>query len=151
MYCNTPGFPVQHQLPELVQIHIHRVNDAMQPSHPLSSLSPPAFSLSQHQDLCQWVSSLLRWTKYWSVNFSIRLSNEYSGLISYRMGWFDLLAVQGTLKSLLQHYSSKHQFFSAQVSSWSNSHIHTWLLEKPQLIWTFVGNVCFLICCLGCS
>ena len=153
MYCNTPGFPVQHQLPELVQTHIHRVNDAMQPSHPLSSLSPPAFSLSQHQDLCQWVSSLLRWTKYWSVNFSIRLSNEYSGLISYRMGWFDLLAVQGTLKSLLQHHSSKASilwrsaFFMVQLS-------HPYMTTGKTIGLTgrtFVGNVCFLICCLGCS
>ena len=71
----------------------------------------------------------IRWPKYWSFSFSISPSNEYSGLISFRMDWLDLLAVQGTLKSLLQHHSSKHQFFSTQLSLWSNSHIHTWPLE----------------------
>ena len=77
--------------------------------------------------------SVLRimWPKYWSFTLSISPSNEYSGLISFRINWFDLLAVQGTLKSLLQYQSSKHQFFGAQLSLWSNSHIHTWLLEKP--------------------
>ena len=74
---------------------------------------------------------LMRWPKYWSFSFSIIPSKEIPGLISFRMDWLDLLAVQGTLKSLLQHHSSKHQFFSAQPSSQSNSHIHTWLLEKP--------------------
>ena len=72
----------------------------------------------------------IRWPKYWSFSFSISPSNEYSGLISFRIDWFDLLAVQGTLKSLLQHQSSKHQFFRAQLSLYSNSHIHTWLPEK---------------------
>ena len=67
----------------------------------------------------------IKWPKYWSFSFSISPSNEYSGLISFRMDWFDLLEGQGTLKSLLQHHSSKHQFFSAQLSLWSNSHIHT--------------------------
>ena len=73
----------------------------------------------------------IRWPKYWSFSFSVSPSNEYSGLISFRMDWLDLLAVQGTLKSLLQHHSSKHQFFGAQPSSQSNSHIHTWPQEKP--------------------
>ena len=79
----------------------------------------------------------IRWPKYWSCSFSISPSNEYSGLISFRMDWLDLLAVQGTLKNLLQHIwrhnwmLQKHQFFSTQLSSQSNSHIHTWLLEKP--------------------
>ena len=72
----------------------------------------------------------IRWAKYWSFSLSTSPSNEYSGLISFRIDWFDHLAVQGTLKSLIQHYSSKHQFFGAQTSLWSNSHIHTWLLEK---------------------
>ena len=80
------GFPV----PEPAQIRAHRVSDAIQPSHPLSSPSPPAFNLSQHQGLFQWVS---RWPKYWSFSFSISPSNEYSGLISFRIEWFDLLAV----------------------------------------------------------
>ena len=74
----------------------------------------------------------MRWPKYWSFTFSISPSKEHPGLISFRMDWLDLLAVQGTLKSLLQHHSSKNQFFGAQLSSQSNSHIHTWPLEKPQ-------------------
>ena len=73
----------------------------------------------------------IRWPKYWSFSFNVSPSNEHPGLISFRMDWLDLLAVQGTLKSLLKHHSSKHQFFGAQISLWSNSHIHTWLLEKP--------------------
>ena len=105
MDCHTPGFPLHHQLPELTQSHVHQVSDAIQPSHPLSSPSPPAFNFSQHQGLFRWVSSLHRWPKYWS--FSISPSIEYSGLISFTFDWFDLFAVQGTLKSLLQHHSSK--------------------------------------------
>ena len=102
---------------------------------PLLSPSPPAFNLSQHRGLFQWV----RWPKSWSFSVSISLSNEYSVLISFRIDWFDLLAVQETLKGLLQHHCSKHQFFSAQPSSWSSSHICTWPLEKPSL-WV-VANI----------
>ena len=91
-----------HQLLELAQTHVHRVADAIQPSHPLLSPSPPAFNFSQHQGLFQWVSPLNQVAKVWSFSFSISPSNEYSGLISLRTDWFDLLAVQGTLKSLLQ-------------------------------------------------
>ena len=110
--CRMPGFLVHHQLPELAQTHVHRVSDAIQPSHPLSSPSPPAFNLFR---VFSNESALInRWPKYWS--FSIRPSNEYSGLISFRMDWLDLLTVQGTLKSLLQYHSSKHQFFGAQPS-----------------------------------
>ena len=105
--CSMPGFPVHHQLPEFTQTHVHRVSDVIQPSHPLSSPTSPAFSLSQHQGLFEWVSLRIRWPKYWSFSFSISPSNEYSALISFRMDWFDLLAVQGTLRSLLQHHSSK--------------------------------------------
>ena len=107
MDCSTPGFPAFHQLLELAQTHVHRVGDAVQPSHLLLSPSPPAFNLSQHQGLFQEVSSSIRWQKFWSFSFSISPFNEYSGLISFRMDWLDLLAVQGTLKSLLQHHSSK--------------------------------------------
>ena len=131
MDCNTPGFPVHHQLPELTQTHVHRVGDIIQPSHPLSSPSPPAFSLSQHQGLFKWVSSSHQVAGVLEFQLSISPSNEYSRLISFRMDWLDLLAVQGTLKSLLQHHSSKHQFLGAQLSLWPNSHIHTWPLEKP--------------------
>ena len=94
-----------------------------------------------------------RWPKYWSFSFIISPSNVYSGLISFRIDWLDLLAVQGTLKSLLQHHIQKHQLSSSQPSLWSNSHIHTWLLEKPKL-WLFrplsaKSYLCFLIYCLG--
>ena len=106
MDCSTPGHPVHHQLPEFIQTHVHWVGDAIQPSDPLLSPSPPSIFpsirvFSNESALC------IRWPKYWSFSFSISLSNEYSGPISFRMDWFDLLAVQGTLKSLLQHHSSK--------------------------------------------
>ena len=119
MDCSTSGFPVHHQLLELAQAHVHRVGDATQPSHPPLSPSPPAFNLSQHQGLFQLVSSLHLMTK---LNFSFSPSNDYSGLVSFRMDWLDLPAVQGTHKSLLQHHSSKASvlqcsaFFMAQLS-----------------------------------
>ena len=122
MECSAPGSPVPHDLPESAQIHVLWVGDAVKPSHPLPPPSLPAFNLYQHQGLFQWVGCCIRWPKYW--NFSISPSNEYSGLISFRVDWFDLLEVQGTLKSLLQHRIGKHQFFGTQLSLWSNSHIH---------------------------
>ena len=125
MDCSTPGLPVHHQLPEFTQTHVHGVGDAIQPSHPLSSPSPPALSLSQHQVFSNESALCIRWPKYWSFSFNISPSNEHLGLISFRMDWLDLLAVQGTLKSLLQHAVQEHKFFSAQLSSQSNSHIHT--------------------------
>ena len=124
MNCSTPGLPVHHQLPEFTQTHVHRVSDAIQPSHPLSSPSPPAPNPSQHVFSSE--STLrMRWPKHWSFSYSISPSKEHPGLISFRMDWLDLLAVQGTLKSLLQHHSSKTSFFGPQPSSQSNSHIHT--------------------------
>ena len=106
MNHSTPGLPVHHQLPEFTQTHIHRVRDAIQPSHPLSSPSPPDPNPSQHQSFP--MSQLcMRWPKYWSFSFSIIPSKEIPGLISFRMDWLDPLAVQRTLKSLLQHHSSK--------------------------------------------
>ena len=122
MNCSTPGLPVHHQLPEFTQTHLHWVGDAIQPSHPLSSPSPPTLNLSQHQGLFKWVSSFHQVPKYWSFSFSISPSNEHPRLISSRMDWLDLLAVQGTLKSLLQHHSSKASilqhsaFFIVQLS-----------------------------------
>ena len=101
---STPGLPVYHQLPESTQNHIHWVGDAIQPSHPLLSPSPPAFNISQHQGLFQWVTSGGQVLEVFS--FSISSSNEHPRLISFRMDWLDLLAVQETLKSLLQHHSS---------------------------------------------
>ena len=97
---STPGFPVHHQLLELAQTDVHQVGDAVQPSHPLLSPSP-AFSLSQHQSLSSESVLRVRWPKYWNFSFSISPSSEHPGLISFRMDWLDLLAVQGTLKSLL--------------------------------------------------
>ena len=121
MDCSMPGFPVNQQLPELTQTHVHPVGDAIQPSHPPSSPSP-AFNLSHHQGLFKWVSSSHQVAKYWNCSFSISPSNEYAGLISFRMDWLELLTNQGTLKSLLQHHSSKASilqrsaFFMVQLS-----------------------------------
>ena len=117
MDCSTPGFPVHHQLPEFTQTHVHRISDAIQPVHPLSSPSPPSIRGFSDDPVL-----LIRRPKYWSVSFSISLSSECSGLISCRMHWLDLLAVQGTLKNLLQHHSSKASilqdsaFFTVQLS-----------------------------------
>ena len=103
--CRTPGFPVHHYLLEFAQTHVHWVSEAIQRFHPLSLPSPPALNLSQHQGLFKWVSFFcIRWPKYCSFSFSISPSNEYSGLICFRIDWLALLAVQGTLKNLLQHH-----------------------------------------------
>ena len=107
MDCSTPGFPVHHQLLDYTQTHDYCVSEAIQPSQPLSSPSPPAFNLSRIRVFSNESALHIRWPKYWSFSFNIGPSNEYSGLISFRMDWMDLLAVQGTLKSLLQHHSSK--------------------------------------------
>ena len=107
MDCSTPGFPVHHQLLELAQTHVHQVSDAIQPSHPLSCPSPLSFNLSSIRVFSKESVLCIRWPKYWSFSFSISPSNEYSRLISFKIDWFDLLAIQGTLKSLLQHHSSK--------------------------------------------
>src|SRR5574340_542548 len=107
MNHSTPGLPVHQQLPEFTETHVHRVSDAIQTSHPLLSPSPPAPNPSQHQSLSNESTLRMRWPKYWSFSFSISPSKEIPGLISFRMDWLDLLAVQRTLKSLLQHHSSK--------------------------------------------
>ena len=122
MNYSMSGLPVHHQLPEFNQTHDHRVGYAIQRSHPLSSPSPPTFNLFWHQGLFQWSVLHIRWVKYWSFSFSISPSSEHPGLMSFRMDWLDLLAVQGTLKSLLQHHSSKASilrlsvFFTVQLS-----------------------------------
>ena len=126
--CNTmnhsmPGLPVHHQLPESTQTHVHGVSDAIQPPHLLSSLSPPAPNPSQHQGLFQWVNSMHEVVKV----LEFQLQHQSFQWIPRT----DLLAVQGTLKSILNTTVQKHQFFGAQLSSQSNSHIHTWPLEKP--------------------
>ena len=122
MDCSEPGFPVHHQLLELAQTHVHQVGDAIQPSHPLSSHSPPTFNRSQNWGLSNESVLPIRWPKYWSFSFSISPSNEYLGLISFNIDRLDLLAGQRTLKSLLQHHSSKASilwcsaFFMVQLS-----------------------------------
>ena len=147
MDCSMPGFPVHHQLPKLTQTHVHRVGDAIQPSHSLSFPSPPAFNLSQHQSLFKRVSSSHQMTKYWSFSFTIRLFNEYWELISFRIDWFDFLAVQGILKHLLQHHSSKASilrcsaFFMIQLS-------HPYMTTGKIMAltrWTTVGKVMSLL------
>ena len=135
MDCSTPGFSVHQQFPQLGQTQFHWIGDAFQPSHPLSS-SSLAFNLSQHQDLFQWASFHIRWPNYWRFSFSISPSNEYSGLISFRIGWFDLLAVQGTPKCLLQQHSPKASilwhsaFFIVQLS-------HQYMTNKKTLALTY--------------
>ena len=107
MNHSMPRFPIHHQLLESTQTHVHRVGDAIQPSHPLSSPSLPIFNLSQHQGLFKWVSSLHQVAKVLEFQLHISPSNEHPGLISFGMDWLDLLAVQRIRKSLLQHHSSK--------------------------------------------
>ena len=142
MNCSTPGLPVYHQLPEFTQTHVHLVGDAIQPSHPLSSPLPPAPNPSQHQSFSNESVLHMRWPKYWSFTFSIIPSKEHPGPISLRMDWLDFLAVQGTLKSLLQHHSSKawilrSAFFTIQLS-------HPYMTTGKTIAlarWTFVGKV----------
>ena len=147
MNHSTPGLPVHHQLPEFTQTHVHRVGDAIQPFHPLSSPSPPAPNLSHYQGLFQWVNSSQEVVEYWSFSFSISPSKEHPGLISFRMDWLDLLEVQGILKSLLQHHSSKasilqcSDFFIVQLSDPFMTTGKTIALTR----WTFVGKVMSLL------
>ena len=146
MSCCMSGLPVHHQLQEFTQTHFHWVGDAIQPSHPLSSPSP-AFNLSQHQSLYQWVSSSHQVAKVLQFQLHISPSNDHSGVISFRIDWLDLLAVQGTLKSFLQHCSSKalilqhSAFFIVQLS-------HPYMTTGKTITltrWTFVGNVMSLL------
>ena len=148
MNRSTPGLPVHHHLPEFTQTRVHRVCNAIQPSHPLSSPFPPAPNPSQRQSLLHESALRMRWPKYWSFSFSIIPSKEIPGLISFRMDWLDLLAVQGNLKSLLQHHSSKASILrkkKAQLSSQSNSHIHTTGKTIALTRRTFVGKVMSLL------
>ena len=151
MNHSTPGLPVHHQLPESTQTHVHWVGDAIQQSHPLSSPSHPALNLSQHQGLFKWVSFSHQMAKVLELQFNISPFtspfSEHSGLISFRMDWLDLLAVQGTLKSLLQHHSSKASilrhpaFFIVQLS-------HPYMTTGKTIAltrWTIVGKVMFLL------
>ena len=142
MNRSTPGLPVHHQLPEFTQTHVHQVGDAIQPSHPLSPLLllppiPPSIRVFSNESTLR-----MRWPEYWSFSLSISPSNEHPALISFRMDWLDLLAVQGTLKNLLQHHSSKASifqcsaFFLVQLS-------HPYMTTgktKALTRWTFVGK-----------
>ena len=136
MDCSTPGFAVHHQHLELTQTHVHWVSDVIQPSPPLSSPSPLAFNLSQHQVFSKESVLRSRWPNYRNFSFSICPSNEYSELISFRMDWLDLLAVQGTLKSLLQHHSSVSQscqtLFDPMACSTTGFPVHYQYLELAQ-------------------
>ena len=149
-----PGLPVHYQLPEFTQTHVHQVSDAIQPSHALSSPSPPTFNLSQHQGFSSKSVLCIRWPKYWSFRFSISPFNEYSGLISFRIDRLDLLAVQGTQESsptpqFKSINSSASAFFIVQFSYPCMTTGKTMALTR----WTFVGKVMslLLICCLGWS
>ena len=147
MDCSTPGLPVHHQLLELAQTHVHRVGDAIQPFHPLSSPSPPVLSLSQHQGLFQWVSSSHQMAKVLEFQLQPQSFQLNPGLISFRMDWLDLLSVQGTLKSHLQHHSSKAStlrctaFFIVQLSRPYMTTGKTIALTRR----TFVGKVMSLL------
>ena len=147
MNRSTPGLPVHHQLPEFTQTHVHRVGDAIQPSHPLSFPSAPAPVPPSIRVFSNESTLRIRWPKYWSFSLSIIPSKEIPGLISFRMDWLDLLAGQGTLKSLLQHHSSKASvlrrsaFFTVQLSHQYMTTGKTIALTRR----TFIGKVMSLL------
>ena len=131
IYCSTPGFPVHHQLPEFTQTHVHWVDDVIQSSHPLSSPSPPTLNLCQHQGLLNESALCIRWPKYWSFSLSITPPMNIQDWFPFGWtGWISLLS-KGLSRVFSNTTVQKHQFFGAQPSSQSNSHIHTWPLEKP--------------------
>ena len=147
MSRSTPGLPVHYQHPESTQTHVHCVGDAIQPSHPLSSPSSPAFIFPNIRVFSSESALHIRWPNYWSFSFNISPSSEHPGLISFRMDWLDLLAVQGTLTSLLQHHSSKASilwhsaFFIVELS-------HPYMTTGKTIAftrWTFVGKVMSLL------
>ena len=140
MNRSMPGLPVHHQLPEFTQTQVHRVSDAIQPSHPLSSPSPPTIPPSIR--VFSNESTLrMRWPKYWSFRFSIIPSKEQPGLISFRMDWLNLLAVQGTLKTLLQHHSSK-AFIQILFIIYNSLYLSKMEAQATQLILFFFSNLC---------
>ena len=132
MNHSTPGLPVHHQLPEFTQTHVHQVSYAIQPSHPLLSPSPPAPNPSQHQSLFQQVTLHMRWPKYWSFSFSIIPSKNTQDWSPLGLTGWTYLQSRGLSRIFSNTTVQKHQFFGAQLSSQSNSHIHTWPLEKPE-------------------
>ena len=155
MGWSMPGFPVLHHVLELAQTHVHWIGDTIQPSHPLSSPSPPVFSLSKYQGFFQWVGSLYQVAKVLELQLQHQSFQWIFRTDFYRYDWFDLIAVQGTLKSLLQHHSSKASilggsaFFTVQLS-------HTYMTTRKAIaltVQTFVSQVISLlfICQLGFS
>ena len=147
MDCSMPGLPVHHHLPEFTQTHVHWVDDAIQPSYPLSSLLLPPSIFPSIRVFSNESALRIRWPKYWSFSFNISPSSEHPGLISFRMGWLDILAIQGTLKKLLQHHNSKASIlrlsalFLVQFS-------HPYMTTGKTIAltrWTFVGKVMFLL------
>ena len=145
--CRRLGLHVLHQLLELTQTHVHWVGDAIQQSHPLLSASPPTFNFPSIRIFSNESVLHIRWPKYWRFCFSISPSKDHSGWISFRMDWLDLLAVQGTLKNLLQHHSSKASilwhsaFFIGQLS-------HPYMTTGKTIVlnrWTFFGKVMSLL------
>ena len=146
MDCSTPGLSVHCQLPEFSQTHVHWVGDAIQPSHPLSSPSPHLSIFPSNRVFSNESVLCIRWPKYWSFSFNINPFTEHPGLISFRMDWLDLLAVQGTLKTLLQLHSSKpilwcSAFFIVQLS-------HLYMTTGKTIAftrWTFVDKVMSLL------
>ena len=145
---STPGSPVLHYLPEFAQIHVHWVSDAIEPSHPLPAPSPFNFNLSQHQALFQWVGSSYQVAKVLEFHFRISPSNEYSELISFRIDWFDLFAIQKTLEDLLQLQNLKASniwhlvFFIVQL-------LYLYMATRKTIalnIWTFNSKVMSLLC-----
>ena len=142
--CSTPSFPVHHQLPELVQTQVHQVGDAIQPSHSLLFPSPPAFDLSQHQGLFQWISSSHQVAKVLEFRLQHQSFQCILGTDFFRMDWLNLLAVQGTLKSFLQYHSLKASifwhsaFFIVQLA-------HPYMITGKTIALTFVGKVMSLL------
>ena len=147
MDCSTPGLPAPHHLPKFSLVHVHCISDAIQASHPLTLSSPFALNLSQIRDFSNESVVHIKWPKDWSFSFNISISNQYSGLISLKIDWFDLLAVKGTLKSLLQLHTLK-------ASILPGSAFFTVQLSKPCMttgktiastIWTFISRVMSLL------
>ena len=155
MNCSIPGFPVLHYLPQFAQIHVHWISNAIWPSHPPPDTSPFAFNFPRIRVFSNELALPIRWPKHWSFSFNIIPSNEYLGLISFRIDWFDLLVVQGTVKSLLQHHSSKASvlrgsaFFMVQLSHPYMTIGKTMALTRRPLL--AKSCLCFLIHCLNLS
>ena len=148
MNRSTPGLPVHHHLPEFTQTHVHWVSDAIQPSHPLSSPAPPALNFPSIRIFSNESALLIRWPKNWSFSFNISPSSEHPGLISFRMDWLDLLAVQGTLKSLLQYHRGNQKLivviWKHNVSFASLFMSHAYVLNFLISIQVSIGTEGFL-------